>query len=87
MTPELKREGDLRELTRFIQDLRKKAGFKSSDQIELVIETEALGKKLISESDAILRKSVNARRISLSANAGEEIIVSELKFKIMIEKI
>jgi len=39
LTPELESEGFYREVTRRIQDLRKKAGLKKKDKIELVIRT------------------------------------------------
>ncbi len=39
ITPELEKEGYVRELTRKIQDLRKKAGLKKEDKISLVIDS------------------------------------------------
>jgi len=39
ITPKLKEEGAIREFTRLIQDLRKKAGLKPKDKIALFIET------------------------------------------------
>lgn len=47
ITPELKREGDIRELSRAIQDFRKTSGLTPSDKIALVVTTDAEGKALI----------------------------------------
>ena len=42
ITPELKREGDQRELSRIIKDLRKELNLKASDYINLIITEEKL---------------------------------------------
>ena len=42
ITPELKREGDQRELSRIIKDLRKELNLKASDYINLIITDEKL---------------------------------------------
>ena len=69
ITFELKQEGNLRELTRTIQNLRKEAGLKPFDEIEIIMETDVVGKKFISEYKSILRKAVNAQHVSFSDNA------------------
>ena len=43
LTPELRAEGDARELTRAIQDLRRDAGLELDDRIELWVEGVARG--------------------------------------------
>jgi len=40
LTPELKREGLMREIVRHIQSLRKESGFEVSDRIELAVESD-----------------------------------------------
>ncbi len=86
ITPELKVEGRLRELTRAIQDLRKKSGLTHQDKIKLVIESDSAGEKLIEMFRDEIKESVNADAIKLSQNNGEAVDIDELKFKIEIEK-
>jgi len=91
MTPELKREGDLRELTRAIQNLRKKEKLAPNDKITLIIETDNVGKALIQRFETDLKKAVSAPQIEFSENdnllarTGEEIKIGDLKFKIQIK--
>jgi isoleucyl-tRNA synthetase len=40
ITPELKEEGSLREITRAIQDMRKKSGLRKEDSIEIIFEAQ-----------------------------------------------
>jgi len=91
MTSELKREGDLRELTRAIQNLRKKEKLAPNDKITLIIETDNVGKALIQRFETDLKKAVSAPQIEFSENdnllarTGEEIKIGDLKFKIQIK--
>ncbi len=96
ITPELKEEGDYRELVRAIQDLRKKMALTPSDVITLIIETNDMGKKLIQKFEQDLKKVVLASKIEFSAKGGsasggkdidnQTIKIDELVFKIKIEK-
>ncbi|MCX6731625.1 MAG: class I tRNA ligase family protein, partial [Candidatus Parcubacteria bacterium] len=86
LTPELRQEGNLRELTRGIQDLRKKSGLTPKDKIELLVETGEEGKKFIEKFGEEIKKAVNAASLKLAANSGQEIKVDELIFKIKIYK-
>jgi isoleucyl-tRNA synthetase len=86
ITPELKAEGDYRELLREIQDMRKKAGLTPSDIITLSIETDDAGKKLIEKFETDMKKIVLASKIEFNTNKGEEIKIDELTFKVKITK-
>jgi len=92
ITPELKQEGDYRELVRVLQDMRKKIGLTPSDVIVLTFEVNDAGKKLIQKFENEIKKTVLASKIEfkendgLSAQAGEEIKIDDLVFKIKIEK-
>ncbi len=84
ITPELRQEGITRELVRNIQDLRKKAGLKPQDKIELVIETDKNGEEFVEKFESEIKKGTNTTSIKFSENNGEEIKIDELKFIIKI---
>jgi isoleucyl-tRNA synthetase len=86
ITPELKEEGNYRELVRAIQDLRKKTGLTPSDGILLSIETNDTGKKLIQKFEREIKKTVLASIIKFESNNGEPVKINDLEFKIKIEK-
>ncbi|OGJ09052.1 hypothetical protein A2356_01560 [Candidatus Nomurabacteria bacterium RIFOXYB1_FULL_39_16] len=97
ITPELKEEGDYRELARALQDMRKKMGLTPSDVITLLIETDDAGKKLIQKFENDLKKTVLVSKIEFKNTDGEparphdegaggEVKIDELVFKIKIEK-
>jgi len=90
ITPELKAEGDLRELTRAIQDLRKKAGLTPDKKIVLKIHANVAGKKFIENFENEIKKGVNAVEIKFVEETrlelAEEIKIDELEFKIEIKK-
>ncbi|MBI5079308.1 class I tRNA ligase family protein [Candidatus Wolfebacteria bacterium] len=87
ITPELKDEGNLREFTRAIQDLRKKAGLKPDQKIILEIQTDEIGKNFIEKFENEFKKSVGAEKIKfIDLIDGEEIKIDELEFKIEVKK-
>lgn len=59
ITPELKEEGNVRELIRFVQDLRKKAGFEASDSAILVASTDERGEAFLTKYFDVLAKTTN----------------------------
>jgi isoleucyl-tRNA synthetase len=87
ITPELKQEGDYRELVRALQDIRKKIGLTPSDVVSVVFETNEKGKKLIQKFEADMKKTVLISKIEFKNNSGEEIKIDDLLFKVKIEKI
>jgi len=86
ITPELKAEGDYRELVRAIQDLRKQKGLTPSDTISLTIDTYEAGKTLVKKFESELKKAVLASHINFDANGGERIMVDEIAFVISVGK-
>lgn len=84
--PELRQEGNLRELVRQIQDLRKKSGLVPQQKIKLIIETNADGEKLIKNFENEIKKSTNTSLIKFTTNSGQEIKIDELILKIEIKK-
>ncbi|MCR4274976.1 MAG: class I tRNA ligase family protein [Candidatus Campbellbacteria bacterium] len=69
VTPELKKEGDVRDLMRAIQDFRKTSGLTASDTPTLSVVTNEEGKKLIEEHKEALIKSTNLK--DLTASVGD----------------
>ena len=86
ITPELKQEGDYRELLRALQDMRKKFGFTPSDVVKLFFETNDEGEKLIQKFENEIKKTVLVSQIEFRENGGEEIKINDFVFKIKVEK-
>jgi isoleucyl-tRNA synthetase len=86
ITPELKEEGDYRELVRALQDLRKKMGLTPSDVVAIVFETNDAGKELIQKFETEMRKTVLVNKIEFENNEGAEIKIGDHVFKVEIEK-
>jgi len=86
ITPELKEEGDYRELVRGLQDMRKKAGLTPSDVVLFSMETNEAGRKLIQKFQSEIKKTILAKDIKFISNTGDELKVGDLAFKISIQK-
>ena len=74
ITPELKREGEYRELVRAVQDLRKKEGLTPSDVITLSLSLNA--QSMIAGFETEMKKTVLAKEIVFTATEGEAIEVA-----------
>jgi isoleucyl-tRNA synthetase len=88
-TEELKEEGIVREIIRFVQDLRKKLGLTPSDKISLSISGNEMGKKIIlnPEWQRMLSDAVQAEKINIEENSGEKLLVEENEFAFSVNKI
>jgi isoleucyl-tRNA synthetase len=84
ITPELKKEGDYRELVRAVQDMRKKMELTPSDRISITISKE--GDDLVSPFIDEFKKTVQADNVTFSDNDGTEIKIDDKVFNIIIEK-
>ena len=70
ITPELREEGLVRDLTHYVQDMRKKAGFKIEDHIVLVLETsDAALTQMLEKQRAALQADTLADRLSINQQA------------------
>jgi len=85
ITKELQEEGNVRELVRAIQDMRKTAGLTPGDMINLSFETSDEGKNLVEKFESDIKKSVGANKISFKTNDGTETKVGDITFKIKIK--
>lgn len=89
LTPELKMEGDTRDLIRAIQDMRKEAGLIPQDVIKIEVETNEIGGELLSQTAMIdmIKKTVGANEIVLTKTTGKEIKAGENSFVVSIHKL
>ena len=74
ITPELKAEGDYRELIRAVQDLRKKQGLTPSDTIAVTMNSE--GEAILSGFIDDFKKTVLATTVTFADNEGETVEVA-----------
>ena len=86
ITPELKMEGDARELMRGIQDLRKQQGLQASDRIVLVIQTSDGGEAVVRAFESGIKATVGADAVSFGDAHGEEIKAGDHSFTVEIRK-
>jgi isoleucyl-tRNA synthetase len=77
LTPELVAEGDVRELSRAVQDLRKRAGLHIGDPISLYLPDSA---QSLAPYRGALMQSVGARSIEFGEAVGDETDQIELSF-------
>jgi len=87
ISEELQKEGNLRELVRFIQDLRKKSGLNPGDLAVLKLETNPTGQKLIEEfTEQIKKTAVISEILFVDGLDGEKVEIDSGKFTINILK-
>lgn len=85
LTPELIAEGQFRDIVRFVQDLRKKAGLTPDDEISVFVQTDSLGEDLLNKFEDDFRKIVNARPVEFKDVEGGELLkLDGLEFMINI---
>lgn len=85
-TAELIREGQMRDLLRKIQTLRKDSGLQLHDEIILHIQTSTEGQKLMEEFKNDIQKTAGIKEFNFTHNDGDEIKVDDLIFILAIEK-
>jgi isoleucyl-tRNA synthetase len=83
ITPELKAEGDYRELVRGVQDLRKATGLTPSDPINLTISPNI--EEILSNFMEDFKKTVLAENVSFADNEGQAIKVGEKEATVSID--
>ncbi|MDO8521545.1 MAG: class I tRNA ligase family protein [bacterium] len=83
MTPELKREGLLRDLIRHVQDLRKQNGFTPNDRALLTIRTDKTGEAFVTEMKDELLKATNSDGVSFGPATDADPIKDD-EFSLMV---
>jgi len=84
ITPELKEEGNARELTHFIQNLRKQEGLTPRDKVSLVIDTNKIGKQLVQKFKNEIKKIALLNNVNFAKTEGEKIQIDNYTFTICI---
>src|SRR3989338_1638836 len=72
ITSELKEEGQIRDLIRAIQELRKKAGLTIKDTADLAVETDDVGRHIIEKNKEMVLKSTLLKNINYATNLPSE---------------
>ncbi|MFW6378691.1 MAG: isoleucine--tRNA ligase [Nanoarchaeota archaeon] len=90
LTPELEREGFSREVTRRVQQLRKKAGLEKDDEVKLAIETVDL-ERVIKEFSHDIASKVGAKELHLNERKefehSKQETVKGNEFTVSLEKV
>jgi isoleucyl-tRNA synthetase len=85
LTPELLKEGYVRDLIRFIQSERKNKKLVPENEILLLIETEKEMQDIINEYQTEIKKVVNALKIEFISNEGLNTKIADFNLKIEIK--
>jgi isoleucyl-tRNA synthetase len=75
ITPELKREGEIRELVRAVQDERKKSGLTPGQQVMLAAAGDEEFMALIHDATVQLQKVANITSITEQSNSGTQLSI------------
>jgi isoleucyl-tRNA synthetase len=86
ITPELKEEGMVRELTRVIQDLRKEKGLNVNDAASLKVETNGAGRAFIEKNEKAIMAVTALKEVLFTSSEGESVAIGEMSFKFGLEK-
>lgn len=87
ITPELKEEGNVRELLRGIQELRKQEKLNPSDIISLRVKADEKGRALIRKFEAEIKKTTLLKEISFEeVTAGILLKVEDMDFELKISR-
>ena len=87
ITPELKKEGQLRDLIRHIQSLRKKEKLSPEDIVTLYVDTNDVGKDLMETYTEEIQQTTSVREFIFEKVEGAEAVeVDDIEFRLFIKK-
>jgi isoleucyl-tRNA synthetase len=87
ITSELKEEGNIRELIRGVQELRKQEKLSPSDKVSLKVKTEGKGRELIQKFEVEIKKTTLLKSISFEEFDGGTVVkVEEMSFELKITR-
>jgi len=84
ITPELMQEGEVRDLMRHIQELRKTAGLSPQDHIVLTIDTDSEGQEAVTQYRDMLVRTVNATEVLFGASDGDPLVLERRSYRVSI---
>lgn len=86
ITAELKEEGVMRDIVRSIQELRKEKKLNPNDIVELSVNTDEAGKKILEKYSAEIKKITGLKDIKYGeVKDGREIAIDEIKMVVKID--
>ncbi len=85
ITEELKREGNVRELIRFVQELRKGKRLTPLNLAELLVEADDYGREFVNSVLEQIKRPTNLSSIVFKENSGEAIEIDGMKFKLELK--
>ncbi len=88
LTPELVREGQVRELVRSIQDMRKRAGLAPEHTVRLTVDTDPEGKKHVEEARKELARVAGVVEVVYaSLTEGDKVNIGERSLMLTLERL
>lgn len=82
ITAELKEEGMMRDIVRSIQELRKENKLNPNNIVELVVDTDEMGKKILEKYGAEIKKATGLKDIKYGEiKDGKEIMIEGMKIR------
>lgn len=74
ITPTLKEKGIVRDMIRFIQDIRKEAGLKPRDEILIALAGSEALQKVLQKNESFVLKEVKAKEMAISEITKEDVL-------------
>ena len=85
ITPELMSEGQAREFIRSVQELRKRSNLNPHDVVCMTVETDEIGRRLISSFEPEIKKAAKISSLKYDKAEGDVVSIDEMHFKIAFQ--
>ncbi len=85
LTPALLQEGEIRDLMRHIQEIRKTKALTPGDTIRLTIATDAEGEKAITVYKSLIMRTVQASTISFGVSESDPLVLPSREYRVSID--